>query len=1203
MLCLIERGSWFESEATGIRQLTYVPTPHPAAPFLCASLRERAAVGSVLVVADGAPQAPIGERQGSRGTFLATFPAQSLSEGIKKNRMSGSQRIVRVRRQYNQWVANQTLEDFALRFTAERARKWSPLRVGHTALAAISFLALEAIGGAITLNYGFTNAALAILIVGGLIFLTGLPISYYAAKYGVDIDLLTRGAGFGYIGSTITSLIYASFTFIFFAIEAAIMALALEMVFGLPLALGYIVSSLAVIPLVTYGVTWITRFQTWTQPLWIVLHILPFIFIFWANPQSLANWTNFPDDRGGNFNILLFGAAASVVFSLVAQIGEQVDVLRFMPRKRKGNHFKWWIALIAGGAGWMVPGMLKMLLGSFLAVLAVSHGFDFDQAAQPTEMYLVAFNYVTNSPGVALGLMGLFVVLSQMKINVTNAYAGSIAWSNFFSRLTHSHPGRVVWLVFNVAIALLLMELGIYRALEQTLGLYSVIAVAWVGALVADLVVNKPLGLSPKHIEFKRAHLYDVNPVGVGAMLIASTTALMAFSGTFGEIPQALAPFIALGTAFVGSPVIAALTKGRYYLAREPKEDWAGKTQIKCCVCEHTFETQDMASCPVYSGPICSLCCTLDARCNDGCKPEGRFYEQISAVMQAALPASIAANLNSGIGRFVGVFLLSAGTIGAALSLVYFQATVNAADQRTIIAHTLWVVFFILLIISGIASWLFVLAHESRRVAEEESASQTKLLLREIEAHEETDAQLQKARDVAEAANQAKSRYVMGIGHELRTPLNAILGYAQLMERDEHMPAHRRGGVRVIRRSAEHLSGLIDGLLDISRIESGRLQLSRDEVRLPEFLDQIVEMFRLQASAKGLQFRFKRPEQIPTVISSDEKRLRQILINLLSNAIKFTESGQIALLLKMKSGVAEFEIADTGPGIPEEDIERVFAPFERGHGLDPELKPGIGLGLTITRLLTEIMGGEISVKSTVGKGTAFTVRLLLSAVSDPHLDTRPHRKISGYSGPRQTILVADDDPAHRDLMREALVPLGFILLTAPDGPTCIKLAEECEPDLFLLDIAMPGMDGNETAKRLRAAGHTRAGIIMVSANMTASKERVPEDAHDEFIPKPIDLQKLLDSLGGLLKLEWTFDHPGRKPHITVPKRTYVVATSHVTELKRLADIGYIRGIEAKLAALEAESPESKSLVDDLTAHVRNFDLRRFVATLESISGD
>src|SRR5450432_1119836 len=158
--------------------------------------------------------------------------------------MTAHQRIVRVRRNYNQWVANQTLEDYALRFTAKTARRWSSLRVANTAIGAVSFLALEAIGGSITINYGFTNATGAILVVGALIFLTSVPIAYYASTYGVDIDLLTRGASFGYIGSTITSLIYASFTFLFFAIEAAIMSLALELYFHLPLTVGYLVSSL-----------------------------------------------------------------------------------------------------------------------------------------------------------------------------------------------------------------------------------------------------------------------------------------------------------------------------------------------------------------------------------------------------------------------------------------------------------------------------------------------------------------------------------------------------------------------------------------------------------------------------------------------------------------------------------------------------------------------------------------------------------------------------------------------------------------------------------------------------------------------------------------------------------------------------------------------------------------------------------------------
>ncbi len=256
-------------------------------------------------------------------------------------------------------------------------------------------------------------------------------------------------------------------------------------------------------------------------------------------------------------------------------------------------------------------------------------------------MYLEAFRYVLSEPDLALALTGTFVILSQLKINVTNAYAGSIAWSNFFSRLTHSHPGRVVWLVFNVLVALLLMEIGVYKALEQTLALYSNVAIAWVGALVADLVVNKPLGLRPQHMEFKRAHLYDINPVGVGAMTIATIVSISAFYGLFGPTAKALAPFVALIVAFVTAPLIAFATDGKYYIARKPKRSWQNIEAIQCCICEHTFEPEDMAACPAYAGPICSLCCSLDARCHDLCKPHARIQAQVSETLGKLLPQPI----------------------------------------------------------------------------------------------------------------------------------------------------------------------------------------------------------------------------------------------------------------------------------------------------------------------------------------------------------------------------------------------------------------------------------------------------------------------------------------------------------------------------------------------------------------------------------
>lgn len=1126
--------------------------------------------------------------------------------------MSAQQKIVRVRRSYNQWVANQTLEDYALRFTAKSARRWSSARVANTAIGAISFLALEAIGGAITVNYGFTNATVAILAVGALIFLTSLPIAYYASTYGVDIDLLTRGAGFGYIGSTITSLIYASFTFIFFAIEAAIMSLALEMCFGVPLSIGYIISSLVVIPLVTHGITFISRFQLWTQPLWIVLHLLPFGFIAFADPQAFKEWTQFSgveEVGSSSFNLILFGAAATVCFSLIAQIGEQVDFLRFLPVRNKKNNLSWWLSYLSAGPGWIFPGTLKMLVGSFLAYLAIKHMVPQDHAAEPTQMYLVAFQYVFSSPNVALAFTGAFVIVSQLKINVTNAYAGSIAWSNFFSRLTHSHPGRVIWLVFNVTIALMLMELGIFKALERILGFYSIVAVAWVGALVADLVVNKPLGLSPPMIEFKRAHLYDINPVGFGAMVLAAACGIVALTGVFGATAQALSSFVALAVAFVAAPVIATITKSRFYIARPPQREWGGQTTIRCVICEHPFEAEDMAQCPAYSGAICSLCCSLETRCHDLCKPHARVSNQFLAYLRRLLPEWMVAPINTDLGRYLGVLLLFSGMIAAVLSLVYFQVSLEAYIDKDVLKSTLWTVFFILTIIAGIGAWLLVLAQESRRVAEEETSRQTDLLMREIEAHKRTDAKLQKAKEAAEAANEAKSRHVVGLSHELRTPLNSILGYAQILERDPALPAKRVDAVRVVRRSAEHLSGLIDGLLDISKIEAGRFQLNRNEVRSKEFLDQLVDMFTLQANARGIGFQFHPAARLPFAVHTDENRLRQILINLLSNAIKFTDAGQVTFRMNYRNQVAEFIVEDTGIGIPANELDRIFQPFERSSTARNRAMTGTGLGLTITRLLTETMGGEITVRSEVGKGSVFRVKLLLSEVFNPRTTSTMEDRVRGYEGARQTILVVDDDENQRDLVRELLEPLGFNVLTASSGKECLALTELYKPNLILLDVAMPEMDGWEVGRQLRRIPRDRPAIIMLSAfapDIQKTMIKAADQIHDDYLIKPFDLRALLGKIYALLDIEWIYESEASETRPSLAAATAREAIPHqgdIDELIRLGQIGYVRGIQEKLTEIESNSSAHRDFTGYMKGLIDGFDLNRYLAVLEQVRSE
>lgn len=1112
--------------------------------------------------------------------------------------MRASQQIFRVRRQYNQWVANQTLEDYALRFTAKKARRWSPEQVSMTALGATAFLALEAIGGAITLNYGFINAIIAMLTVGAVIFIIGFPISYYAAKHGLDIDLLTRGAGFGYLGSTITSLIYASFTFIFFAIEAAILAMALKALFGIPVTIGYVLCAVAVIPIVTHGITFISKFQIGTQPIWLALQCLALFAVLYFEADNISQWTEYTGVANANsdtptkgFNLLLFGAAASVLFAMVAQIGEQVDYLRFLPPQEKTTKLRWWISLIAAGPGWIFIGIIKMLIGSFLAYLALSAGVSAEVAADPTHMYQMAFNYITHSPTGSLILAGIMVIISQMKINVTNAYAGSIAWSNFFSRLTHSHPGRVVWLVFNVTIALMLMELGIYRALENILGMFAIIAVSWLGSLSADLLINKSLKLSPPIIEFRRAHLYDINPVGVGSMISASIIGMLCYLNTFGEEAQALAHFITLGITFIMVPLIAYITKGKYYIARPPSVEISKLKEHECCICENTFEHEDMSHCPAYQGPICSLCCSLDARCGDRCKPDSTFSVQLTTLLSNFFPAKAIKTIDSRFGRFITILFAIALVNSGLLSLAYYHMAPQNDDFAILLLDLLWTLFYLLLIIFGVLAWLFLLAHESREVAQEESDKQTRRLINEIDAHKETDLALQASKELADSANQAKSRYLTGISHELRTPLQSILGYAQILSRDPTIPEERREPIAIMHRSGEYLADLIEGLLDISKIEAGRLDIHRDQVDLHELLSQLDHMFSQQTEAKSIVFNQHIPDNLPQYVYADEKRLRQILINLLSNAIKFTEQGSVGFSIRYRSQVAEFTVTDTGVGIEPEDIERVFSPFERVRKPGVPIVSGTGLGLTIVQLLCDIMGGDISVTSIPGQGSTFKVMLMLSRVHNPLLSMATPKLITGYAGPQKTIMVVDDEPNHRSLICDSLTPLGFNVIAVPDAESCLSLLKQYQPDSFLLDVSMPGMNGLELGRELRNRNY-KTPIIMVSGDAEERHTELdPEASHDAYMVKPIKLQTLQENLANLLNLEWRYSGNNRPVISTSRKATIapkdITIPKHpiILELKTLAELGYSKGFKEKIEELKALSVTSKTIEPALIDHL------------------
>ncbi|MFT3964663.1 MAG: ATP-binding protein [Sphingobium sp.] len=1038
-------------------------------------------------------------------------PSPLARVAAKRQRIAGNRRI------YNQWVGNQTLEDYALRFTARRARVWTPAWVANTALGSIAFLACEAIGATVTLGYGFTSMAWALAAAAAIFLISGIPICYYGARYGVDMDLLTRGSGFGYLGSTITSAVYASFTFILFAIEAVILSAALNLCFGIPLAIGHILSALVVIPIAAYGFRRVSRWQNWTQPLWLVLQLAPLLFLAMTGERGLALWMGHEGEaRTGQ--LASFGAALAIFLSLLPQIGEQVDYLRFLPEQEAVGARRWWAALLLTGPGWILIGALKICIGSFLAVWALSIGMRPVDAANPTAQYFMTFAGLLSSPGAAVVLTGIFVALCQTKINVTNAYAGSIASSNFFSRLTHRHPGRVVWLVFNTAVALMLMEGGIQTVVERVLALYSNFAVAWFGAVIADLMVSKPLGLSPPGIEFRRAYLRDVNPVGVGAMLGSLLCSTLSFTGAFGETAQMFSPLIGLAVAFMLAPLIAWATGGRHYVAR-PVDHMDG-AECDCTVCENRFEAPDMAYCPVYEGAICSLCCTLEARCHDACKERPQSIERFAAAVRRFLPAPLTDIGYARLVRFAIAYAISLAIIGVVLLLIFYQR-VGMGDRPEALASVLQTVFLGLSAAAAFAVWYFVLARESQRAAEEESERQTQMLMDEIEAHARTDAELQRAKDAAEAANLAKSRYIVGVSHEIRSPLNTISGYAQMLERAQDRQV--ADAIRVIRRSATHLSDLVDGLVDVSRIENGAVRIARERVNLSELLDQIVDMFRVQAAARGIEFEHARPAHLPCWVHTDEKRLRQILINLTSNAIKYTPSGSAALTILWRDPVAEFEIRDTGVGIAPEHIERIFEPFERLETMRGQ--PGVGLGLTITRLLVDIMGGQLTVESEPGVGSIFRMKMFFSEAPPKEGGAAPDPRARRYAGRRRHILVVDDDTAHLDLMRDLLTPIGFDLSFAGDGQAAVEAFRRRPPDLVVMDIAMPRMTGWEAARAIRAElgaiGGMEVPILMVSANVhDFQRRRLPDDPHDDYLVKPYEVSVLLDRIGLLLELDW-----------------------------------------------------------------------------------
>ncbi len=469
----------------------------------------------------------------------------------------------------------------------------------------------------------------------------------------------------------------------------------------------------------------------------------------------------------------------------------------------------------------------------------------------------------------------------------------------------------------------------------------------------------------------------------------------------------------------------------------------------------------------------------------------------------------------------------------------------------------------------------------------------------------ERTAELRLAKDAADTASRAKSTFLANMSHELRTPLNGVIGFSQVLMKDPDLTAKNRERLRIVQTSGEHLLRMINEVLDFSKIEAGRMELATAPFHLPQLLRDIAAALQPRAQQKDLAFLFDPAAELPDIVLGDSLKLRQVIDNLLGNAIKFTAVGSVRFLAEiLEDERVRFSVTDTGVGLSEPARRKLFQPFQQAtDGRPPE--PGTGLGLAISHRMVELMGGKLEVESRQGHGSRFSFTIPLPVLAVDAAESRNTASIiPGYHGRRRRLLVVDDVATNRHVLRDLLTPLGFMISEAARGIEALAAIPELQPDLVFLDLRMPGIDGLELARRLRAQpGGDKLKLIAMSASVLSFNRADAFAAGcDDFLPKPFREDDLLARLGLALHLEWIGDlsapadgpRPAARGESNSP---FAAATSlSAADLQSLlasAQRGEIAALRQRLEELRGDP-----LADALHALARSYRMERIRELLE-----